>query len=368
MPSEAATAAATAPAAPPPGGAISDPPGLSTKAPRGGVAPLDPLARLEAAGIEDGDEPYEDLSELGLETPGGDEEGDEEGAAKPDEEQPEERQLSQTNGKGTREQPLRHKDLPADTFVELKTPDGKRVVMSLKDAVSGTFMSRSMVDQHVSTAKETMVRARQIAESSVQRLEQNTARMNAVLRDPVELVKTLIEQNEGVLKQVAVAYAKIVKNPALRDDLLAVIRRERLDAQERDTQQRRRALEQQEQETRELSQMQQVLGPAYNLGLKDAGLLQLAKEGLPEDLKDEIRMRFDFVRSRNGGQITPEQMRACVVSGAKAAGYPKAPAARPGPAPRAPEPNPRPANGKRDWSAVPREVRMRDVDYLFRRR
>lgn len=361
---EAATAA-TAPAAAPPSGAIADPPGLSTKAPRGGVSPVDPLARLEAAGIEDGDESYEDLSELGIEAPA---EGDEEGAEKPEEEKPEEeRQLSQTNGKGTREQPLKHKELPADTYVELKTADGKRVVVSLKDAVSGTFMSRDMVDRHVSTAKETMVRARQIAESSVQRLEQNTARLNAVLRDPVELVKTLIEKNEGVLKQVAVAYAKIVKNPALRDDLLAVIRRERLDHQERETQQRRRALERQEQETAQLSQMQQELGPAYRAGLKEAGLLPIASN-LPEDLKDEIRMRFEFVRGRNGGKITAEQMRACVVSGAKAAGYPKGPAQRPAPAPKAPEAKPQPTNGKRDWGAVPREVRMRDVDYLFRRR
>jgi hypothetical protein len=358
-----------APAAPAPGGALADPPGLSTKAPRGGVSPVDPMARLEAAGIEDGDEPYEDLSELGLETPGQGEEGEGE-QAEGEEKPPEERQLSQTNGKGTREQPLRHKELPADTFVELKTADGKRVVVSLKDAVSGTFMSRDMVDRHVSTAKETMTRAKQIAENSVTRLEQNTARLSAVLRDPAELVKTLLVHNEPVLKQVAIAYAKIAKDPSLRENLLAVIRREQLDAQERETTQRRRALEQQETETRELSQLQQELGPAYNLGLKDAGLIQLAKspEGLPEDLKDEIRMRFDFVRQRNGGKITGEQMRACVVSAAKAAGYPKGPAQRPVPAPKAPEPTARPANGKRDWDAVPREVKMRDVDYLFRRR
>jgi hypothetical protein len=356
-----------APAAPQPNGAIADPPGLSVKAPRGGVAPADPLARLNAAGIEDaGDEPYEDLSELGLETPGQGEET--EGEEQTDDEKPEaeERQLSQTNGKGTREQPLRHKELPADTFVELKTADGKRVVVSLKDAVSGTFMSRDMVDRHVSTAKETMTRARQIAESSVQRLEQNTAKLNAVLRDPAELVKMLIVQNEPVLKQVAIAYAKIAKDPSLRENLLAVIRRERLDAQEQETQQRRRALEQQETETREFAQLQAELGPAYRLGLKDAGLLALAKD-LPEEVRDEIRMRFEFVRSRDG-KVTAEKMRAIVVAGAKAAGYPKGPAQRPAPAPKTPDPTPRPANGKRDWDAVPREVKMRDVDYLFRRR
>lgn len=358
-----------APAAPQPNGAIADPPGLSVKAPRGGVAPADPLARLNAAGIEDaGDEPYEDLSELGLETPGQGEET--EGEEQADEEQPEaeERQLSQTNGKGTREQPLRHKELPADTFVELKTADGKRVVVSLKDAVSGTFMSRDMVDRHVSTAKETMTRARQIAENSVTKLEQNTAQMNAVLRDPVKLIKMLIERNEPVLQQIALAYDKIAKDPAVRDRVLSIIRRDRLDAQERETTQRRRALEQQENETRELTQMQQELAPAYHLGIKDAGLLQLAKQGpLPEDLQDEIRMRFEFVRSRHG-KVTAEQMRAVVVSAAKAAGYPKGPAARPAPAPKAPEPTARPANGKRNWDAVPHEVKMREPDWLFRRR
>lgn len=365
-----AAAAVSAPAAPAPGGAVADPPGLSIKPPRGGVAPVDPLARLEAAGIEDSsDEPYEDLSELGIENPG---EGDEGEGEQPDEEKPEgeeERQLSQTNGKGSREQPLRHKELPADVFVELKTADGKRVVVSVKDAVSGAFMSRDMVDRHVSTAKETMARAKQIAENAVQQQEQNFAYLKGVLTDPVRLVKELIVENEGVLKQVAIAYAKMAKDPSLRENLLAVIRRERLDAQERDTQQRRRALEQQETEARELSQMQREIAPAYHLGLKDAGLLQLAKQGpLPDDLQDEIRMRFEFVRGRNNGKITPEQMRACVVAGAKAAGYPKGPAARPAPAPKAPEPTPRAANGKRDWSQVPREVKMRDVDYLFRRR
>jgi hypothetical protein len=335
--------------------------------PQRGAAPSDALSRLAAAGVEDMDEPYEDLDELGEEAAPSEGVEDTELPSDEDAEQDGEEKPEDTlglKGKGSRESPLKHKELPADRFVELKTADGKRVVVSLKDAVSGTFMSRDIVDRHVSLAQDETRRARQLGETAVKQLEQANAGFEAALGDPVKLLKLLIEHREPVLHQLAYAYAKMRKDPSLRQGLLTTIREERIAAQQRDVEQRRRALQQQEQETTQYNESMRTLGPAYRQGLKEAGIIHLA-QSLPDDLQDEIRMRFEYVKAKNGGKCTPEQMVLCVKSAAKAAGYPKGAPPRPAAAAKPPEPTPRAANGKRNWDTVPHEVRMKDPDFLF---
>lgn len=344
------------------------------------IAPGDVMARLEAAGIEDEGDRYEDLAELGLtDQPASDDAAPIEGKGETPEEldeslddedkpKPKPEDAIGLNGKGTREAPLRHKDLPTDRFVELKTASGERVVMSLKDALSGTFMSRDMVRREVSIAKEAQTRAQTIAERAIEHQRQANAGVQAMIRNPEALVKALAEHHMPVLHQVARAYAMMRKDPSLREGLLASIREERVNAQSQEVERKRKALEQQEQERAQQSELERTLAPAYRRALKEAGILR--QEDVTDELRDGIRMRFNFLVGKHGRPPTPEEMRWCVTDAAaqlKAQGKLKAPA-KPRAAPTPPAPPPgqeRKTNGQIDWTKVPESVRMRDPRFLF---
>jgi hypothetical protein len=342
----------------------------------------DVMARLEAAGIEDEGDQYEDLTELGLsdepppedepiegaaETVEDDVEGlDEEGKPKP---KPEPEDVIGAKGKGSREAPLKHKDLPADKFVEVKNAAGERVVVSLKDALSGTFMSRDVVNRHVNEAKQAEEKAIAVATKAVEHQKRANAGVQALLRNPEALVKTLVEHHMPVLHQVAKAYALMRKDPSLREGLLSAIREERVTAQGREVEQRRQALEQQEQERAEQAQLERTLKPAYRQGLKDAGILR--ESDITDELRDGIRMRYQFLMAKHGRMLTAAEMRFCVTDAAavlKTQGKLKAPPRpRAVPAPAQAQTTPRETNGKKDWTKVPHEQRMRDPEFLFDR-
>lgn len=347
------------------------------------IAAGDVLSRLEAAGIEERGDEMEDLSDLdggeadrlpqdeALEGSGDkpledDDSPLEEGDEKP---KPEPDDALGMKGKGTRDAPLRHKDLPADKFVEVKTASGERVVVNLKDALAGTFMSRDMVDRHVSVAKEAEGRAAAIAARAVEHQKQANLGVQAMLSNPESLVKALVEHKMPVLREVARAYALMVKDPSLREGLLMTIRNERVAAQSREVEQRRQALERQEQESAQQAEMQRRLAPAYRQGLKDAGILR--PQDITDELRDGIRMRFNFLMEKNGGMPSFEEMRWCVVKAAeeqKAKGkLQPPPKPRAAPAPPVVEQRTRPSNGKRDWTKVPESIRMSDPDFLFDR-
>ena len=343
------------------------------------MSPADAFARLEAAGIEEfEDEPYEDLSEIGIGEPGaeGDDppvEGVEEQEADglPDDgadpEKPKPDDALGLKGKGSREKPLLHKEIPADKFVKLKAPDGSEVVVSLKDAISGVFMSRAVVDRHVSEATNAKERSEAIAVKSVEHMKRSNERLSATLRNPQSLVESLIEDEGGmqVLHEVAFAYARMRKNPQLRASVIAEIREKRVNAQQQELEQRRRALQQQEQEAAQNAQMEQTLRPAYNQGLKEAGILR--KDQVTDELRDGIKMRFDFLTRKHQRTPTGAELKACIkdaVDYLKAKGKLAAPA-RPRAAPPVPETTARPSNGKIDWNEVPEGQRMRDPKFLF---
>ena len=340
------------------------------------ISPNDAFSRLEAAGIEEfEDEPYEDLSELGIGEPGA--EGDDppaDGGEKPevpedgdDPEKPKPEDALGLKGKGTREKPLVHKEIPADKFVKLKTPDGDEVVVSVKDAVAGVFMSKSMVDRHVSEAKDAQKRSEAIAVKAVDHMKRSNERLSATLRNPQSLVESLIEDDAGmqVLHEVAFAYARMRKSPQLRASVIAEIREKRVNAQQQELEQRRQALQRQEQETAQLTQMQQTLAPAYKQGLKEAGILR--QEQVTDELRDGIKMRFDYLTRKHQRTPTGPELKMCIkhaVEELKARGKLAAPA-RPRGAPPAPETTARPSNGKIDWNEVPEGQRMRDPNFLF---
>ena len=334
------------------------------------------FARLEAAGIEEfEDEPYEDLSELGIGEPG--EEGEtsdevekpevaETAADDADPAKPKPEDTLGLKGKGTREKPLLHRELPADKYIKLKTPDGE-VVVSLKDAVSGVFMSRSVVDRHVTDAKHAKEQAEAVGARAVAHMKRSNERLAATLRNPQSLVEALIEDDAGVqvLHELAFAYARMRKNPQLRANVIADLRAKRVAAQEQELNQRRQALQQQEQETAQLTQLQQTLAPAYKAGLREAGILR--KEQVTDELRDGIKMRFDYLTRKHQRTPTGAELKMCIkhaVDELTAKGKLAAPA-RPRAAPVVPEATPRPSNGKVDWNEVPESQRMRDPKFLF---
>lgn len=350
-------------------------------APADTMSPSDAFSRLEAAGIDElDDEPYEDLSDLGIDdelgAKGDDAEPAAEGAetseadAEPkedDAEKPKPEDALGLKGKGTREQPLRHKDLPADKFVKLKAPDGSEVVVSLKDAVSGTFMSRAMVDRSLSEADIAKKRAEGIAVKAVDHMKRSNDRLAATLRSPQGLVEALVEDEAGmrVLVEVARATARMIKNPQMRAEVVAELRAKRVAAQEQQLAQQRLALQQQEQEAAQVAQMQQTLAPAYKQGLKEAGILR--PEQLTDELREGIRMRFNYLTQKHQRTPTGAELKLCIKSAVeelRAKGKLAAPV-RPRAAPPVPETTTRPSNGKKDWSKVPEAQRMRDPAFLF---
>lgn len=347
-------------------------------------AASDPLSRLEAAGIGDDGAEYEDLDALGGDEPAaeGDAEPLEGSGDKPPEEdneeldeegnpkqKPEPQDTLGLKGKGTREAPLKHKELPADKFVEVKTASGERVVVNLKDALAGTFMSKDMVSREISYAKEAQQRARSIAERAIEHQKQANAGLQATLHNPEALVKALVERGMPVLHQVAKAYALMRKDPSLREGLLAQIREDRVNAQQQEVERKRKDLERQQHESEQQAQLMRDLAPAYRAGLRAAGILR--PQDVTDELRDGIRMRFNFLIGKHNRSPTPEEMRWCVTDAAdqlKAKGELKAPQ-RPRAAPPPPPapPNQRQSSGKRDWTKVPHEVRMSDPDFLFDR-
>lgn len=344
------------------------------------ISPGDAFSRLEAAGIEEfEDEPYEDLSELGIGDPaeegGGSEPPPEEGDGSElpppkDDDEPEKPKPDDAlglKGKGTREKPLLHKELPADKFIKLKAPDGSEVVVSLKDAVAGVFMSKAMVDRHVSEAKNDSERAKAIALRAVDFQKRANERLSATLRDPQALVESLIEDDAGmqVLQSVAYAFARMRKNPQLRSNVIAELREKRVKAQQQDLEQRRQALQQQEQEAAQFAQIQEQLAPAYKAGLREAGIMR--KEQVTDELRDGIKMRFDYLRAKHKRTPTGPELKLCIkgaVEELKAKGKLAAPA-RPRAAPPVPETTTRSSNGKIDWNEVPEGQRNRDPRFLF---
>jgi hypothetical protein len=177
----------------------------------------------------------------------------------------------------------------------------------------------------------------------------------------------MVEHNMPAMRQVAYAFAKMAKDPSLRDGLLLDIRNQRVTAQGRELEQRRQEQERLQQESAQQAQLERDLGPAYRRGLKEAGILRT--QDVTDDLRDGIRMRFNFLVEKNGRTPTPEEMRWCVVKAAeelKAKGQlkpPPKPRAAPKPPPE--QQKPRLANGQKDWSKVPEHIRMRDPDFLF---
>jgi hypothetical protein len=276
------------------------------------------------------------------------------------------------NGKGTKENPLTLKDLPKDKFLEVKI-DGQKVVVDLAEAVEGAYMRPEYFHRQVNFVKGELGKAKQIAERAVRSQEAFHADFDAWIQNPESVLGTFLEKHEEVLEHVAKGYARILmaeqKNPELR------LRRIRA-RDERELQKRRQELDAREQNDRttretqsKLSQLQASWKPGLDAGLKAAGFPAWTAE-----LQEEVGIRLERIRRRNG-TLTAADWEAAVPAAAKAIGAQPAsaparrpaPAARPAARPEAAPPAKRAANGGgKDFDSMPHNVKMRDTSFFWR--
>jgi hypothetical protein len=270
-------------------------------------------------------------------------------------------------GKGSREFPLKHRDLPDDKFVEVKTQDGSKVVVSLKEALAGAYMRPELFDRQMHQMKESVVRAKELGERALKNQEAFIEDARAVLADPRALFENLLETNEGVLAAIAQAYGRLLKrereNPQQRLDRIAEVNAKRNAAERERTARERKEWETTRANREAVDARKRELQPVYEEALKEAGF---PKE--TEEFKEELSVRHELARRRYG-KLSREQFKAVVLAAAKAAAPNGKPAPkRPAAAPRAASPAARgaaPREAQVDWSKVPREERMRDPRYLF---
>ncbi len=314
-------------------------------------------------------QPQEDAPEA----PEDDEQDEDPSTGEPDDEGDEEeaQEASDEDGvehdpRGSKEEPFKVKDLPADKFIELKV-DGEKVVVSLKELASG-YIREQTFGQRITKTQQLAQEAQAHAQKFQEERHQLRSATREFLGDADQLFDyyTATEEREQVLTAVAQRLAAQLKRfreqpesrleyQRQRDMRRIQEERERFEAQKAAEQQARH---QQEAQTR----FEQVFKPGWAEGLKRAGFPEPTQA-----LWEEVMVRLDQ-RHKAGKPISPADVAEFTHRAAKLLELPprnqnKKP--RPAPVPLAPKAR---ATSKRGdpWSDKPKHKRTADPDYFLK--
>lgn len=298
-------------------------------------------------------------------------EPDEEAPLEPAEPQPGEDEPEpdeEASTQGSRDEPFTIKDLPEDKYIEVKV-DGEKVVVSLKEALSG-YIREKTFSARINKTKMLTDQAQAYIGKAKQLQERVKTEFQSFVRDPDQIFEFFIasEDREQVLEAVAQRYALMLRrfreapHEKLAYQRQRDVRRLEWERQQFEAQKQR---EVQQKEQAELQQRaQSIFRPGWEDGLRRAGFPQPTKE-LWEEVLVRVKQRAD-----SGHQITSEDVSEFVVRAVKLLELPPkgkrpAPAPKPAQLPRATRPDN--TNGRgRDWSAMPAHERRRDPDYFLR--
>lgn len=249
---------------------------------------------------------------------------------------------------GTEDKPWTVKDMPADRYVSVKV-DGKPVTVSMREMADG-YIRQETFRERVREAGDAGKKAKDIADRAISWQKQQAESLAQAMSSPEELLEYFMGGDEGreaVLRQLATAYAKIVKadqaDPNARTRRANEREQKRLQAERTAWEQQRQQSEQQRQQQAAVEQQRAALAPGYQQGLKEAGLLG-------KELTPEFKSTVNGLLGALGRPATAEDVRVAIVRAAKVLDVKPATAAKPAPARIAPKPvkqEPANTNGKR---------------------
>lgn len=284
--------------------------------------------------------------------------GEGEGEDAPEEDLAEEEELAaKPTGKGSEKNPHTIKDMP-DQYVKLKI-DGQEEVVNLKEYAEGvirleTFTRRmnqlNSTAQRVSEAQKNLEEREANVRESLQR----------TLSNPRDLFQFLDDYGdyETVDKVVQAWAQRAIKLGKLPPQQQARFFRERDQKFLRSQAERQRAAQEAEQHRREsaeaAAQMRSYYEPAYNEGLKQAGI---SADMVTDEMRDVVHGLVQAVK-RKKGQLERHDVTSIVVKAARAAGV--QPPSKKGPTPKRTGQGRRKkasgTNKKRSWQDFEKEL------------
>ncbi len=265
-------------------------------------------------------------------------------------------------GKGTRDNPLTIKDLPEDRFVKVKV-DGEEQTVDLRDAVNG-YIRRQTFDKGISKANAAVQEATAMATKAVEERTMLRQNFDGFISDAERMFPFYLDNHPETLEAMAIKYAQLRQaenqDPRLKMQREFAAKQRKLEEETARTRKEREEWESQRTRTQQAEAARKAFEPAYQEGLRAAGFPKVTKE-----LQDEIRVRLDYARRRDG-KLSPDTVKGAVIAAAKFLGAPAVPAAaKPAPVAKPTAKPAKPTNGRKDWASVPRPQRMNDPNFWF---
>lgn len=295
--------------------------------------------------------------------PGAEDEGDEDGEETADEDG------EAHDTRGSRENPLTAKDLPADIHVQVKV-DGKKETVLLKDALD-SYVGQKTISQRLNKTKMLTDEA----EQQIERAKHTQASVKEALRqflsDPDQLREYFLatEEREAVFRTAAQHYAAQVRrfreNP--HEELAFQRQRDiaRVQAEREHFEQERRAEQEARQQKERQERMLSIWNPGWADGIKKAGFPVMdAKQHA--SLLQEVAIRCEQ-KQRAGHELTSEDVSEFVVRAAKLLELPRKGEKPPKPAPLPSLKDRAPARrGNDPWAGKSRRDKVKDPDWFLK--
>ncbi len=289
-----------------------------------------------------------------------DEEGDEQ-----EEEPAREDDVEEHESRGSKDEPFKVKDLPADKFIELKV-DGEKTVVSLKELANG-YIREQTFGQRINKTKALADEATAHLQKLNETREQLRSATREFLQNPDDLYEyyTATEEREQVIMAVAQRLAaqlrKFREDPESRLEYQRQRDMRRIQEERQRFEQQKQAEAQAAQQREAQQRFEQVFKPGWEAGLKKAGF----PEPTPA-LWEEVMVRLNQ-RHQSGKPIAPEDVTEFVYRAAKLLELPpRNQNKRPRPAPQ-PAPKERTSGKRKDaWESMPKHKRIQNNDFFLR--
>lgn len=323
-------------------------------------APSEPRPEEQRPAREDGD--AEDEESL----PGaGDAEGDEGDHGEAGDEGEEH------DTRGSRENPIRAKDLAKDSIhVEVRV-DGKTEVVTLREAIDG-YVGQKTIHQRLNQTKALADEVQALRARSLEEKQQVTQAVREVLGDPHQLYDYLMqtEDREQVLFQLAHRYAEQMREFRQSPEKRLLFQRQRdlarIQAEREHFESQRRAEAEAQQRRQMEERAMNIFRPGWEAGLRKAGFPQM-DASQQQELLQEVMVRCEQ-RRRAGHDVSSDDVAEFVVRAAKLLELPPKGAKRPKPAPQALPKDRAPAarrRGEDPWAGKSARQKLRDPSFFL---
>jgi hypothetical protein len=269
--------------------------------------------------------------------------------------------------RGTEDKPYGVNDLPSDRFVKLKI-DGQETTLPMRELADG-YIRKQTFDVNLSKAKQTIQDAERIARGHLEERNKLRGDLDAFLGDENRVFKVIMDRDPDMALRlgalIGTQYGEWTKDPGARQRYDFERQQRQIQAERKRVEEERRAWETQRTQREASENARRTWEGPFKEAMKEAGFPKMTPE-----FQDTVKALMAQANKRGGGKVDVATFKAIILRAAKLTAAEtvdqRQPAPTPAPAPR--EAAKRPAGGKDRWEGMSHAAKLRDPDFLLRKR